>query len=133
MTDIFDIISDEANKAEEANKAAQAALPTIKNNLDDLDLIPEAYQICKLVGGKIEEGKVVGGEVVIIDTMMCDRSKNYVPNQRAIGKANILKKHDKNNTYYVVGMYKEINKKPRKQVYVIKQGLLCEIIHEAKA
>ena len=104
MTDIFDIISDEANKAEEANKAAQAAIPTIKNNLDDLDLIPEAYQICKLVGGKIEEGKVVGGEVVIIDTMMCDRSKNYVPNQRAIGKANILKKHDKNNTYYVVGM-----------------------------
>jgi hypothetical protein len=133
MTDIFDIISDEASKAQEANEAAKAAIPVIKNNLDDLDLIPEAYQICKLVGGRIEEGKVIGGQVTIIDTKHCDRAKGYVPNQVAIQKANNLKKMDKANTYYVIGMYKEINKKPRKQVYVIKQGLLCEIIHEAKA
>jgi hypothetical protein len=133
MIDIFDIISDESSKAEEAHKAAQAALQPVKNNLDELDLIPEAYQICKLVGGKIEEGKVVGGQVEIIDTLHCDRSKNYVPNERAKGKANILKKHDKANTYYVIGMYREINKKPRKQIYIVKQGLLCEIIHEAKA
>jgi hypothetical protein len=133
MNDIFDIISDEANKAEQEIQAQEASKPHIKNNLDELDLIPEAYQICKLVGGRIEEGKVIGGESTIIDTKYVDRAKGYVPNQVAIKKADNLKKFDKKNTYYVIGMYKEINKKPRKQVYVIKQGLLCEIIHEAKA
>jgi hypothetical protein len=129
MTDIFDIITEEANKAEQSLPKVE----TIKNNLDDLDLVPEAYQICKLIGGRIENGKTVGGEVVIIDTFTCDRAKGIVPNQRAIGKANILKKHDKKNTYYVLGMYKELTKKPHNKVYIIKQGLLCEIIHEAQS
>lgn len=131
MNDIFDIISDEANKAEQEIQAQEAAIPHIKNNLDDLDLIPEAYQICKLIGGRIEEGKVIGGQVEIIDTKHCDRAKGYVPNQVAIKKADNLKKMNKSATFFVYGMYKELTKRVRKETYLIKQGLLCEIIHIA--
>jgi hypothetical protein len=131
--DIFEIISDETNKAEQEQQAIKEATPVIKNNLDELDLIPVAYQIFKLVKGKIENGKVVGGEKTLIDTLHCDRAKNIIPNQRAIGKANILKKHDANNTYYVVGIYDQLKKRPIKKTFVVINNQIHEIIHEAKA
>jgi hypothetical protein len=119
MTDIFDIISEESSKAEQSKSEIPAV---VKNKLDNMDLIPVAYQIFKLVNGKIENGIIVSGTKSLIDTMVCDRAKNYVPNQRAIGKADLLKKHDKGNIYFVLGIYTEISS--RKEI--------SEIIHESQ-
>ena len=128
MIDIFETIN-EASEIANDNSNSIPAVDTHK--LDDLNLIPVAYQICKLVNGKIENGIVISGSKTIIDTLHCDREKNYTPNQRAIDKANCLKSHDTNNTYFVVGIYNQLKQRPVKKTFVVMNNQLHEIIHEA--